>query len=191
MIGVLALQGGHKAHREMLDLLSLPSKDLRLKEDFEGISALVLPGGESTTILRLIEHYELLASIRSVFEAGLPILATCAGLIILSEKVLGLELKPLALLPVTVQRNHYGSQKDSFCESIDFPSLGIKKQKSFFIRAPHISALSQGVEPLAYLGEAVVAVRYKNITALSFHPELSEDTRFHQKCFDSCLIKQL
>ncbi|WP_297487544.1 pyridoxal 5'-phosphate synthase glutaminase subunit PdxT [Thermococcus sp.] len=187
-VGVIGLQGDVSEHidaaKRTLENLGVSGEViwLRRKEQLEGISAIIIPGGESTTISRLMVENGLLEPVRKLGEEGLPIMGTCAGLIMLSKEVIGAtpEQKFLALLDVRVNRNAYGRQVDSFEAPVklafsDEPFIGV------FIRAPRIvELLSDRVKPIAWLGDRVVGVEQDNIIGLEFHPELTDDTRVHE-----------
>jgi 5'-phosphate synthase pdxT subunit len=154
---------------------------VRLPEDLEGISALILPGGESTTIRKLIARWKLREPIMALARSGAPILGTCAGMIIVAKEIAGGEEPVLPLLDVTVGRNAFGRQLDSFETDLAMPILGDRPVHAIFIRAPVIERVGPGVEVLARLpDQRVVAVRQRNVIALSFHPELAGETRIHR-----------
>ena len=187
-VGIIGLQGDVSEHidasRKALKNLGASGEVIWLKkpEQLEGISAIIIPGGESTTISRLMVKNGLLEPVKKLGEEGLPIMGTCAGLIMLSKDVIGAtsEQKFLELLDVKVNRNAYGRQVDSFEAPVklafsDEPFTGV------FIRAPRIvGLLSEGVKPIAWLGDRVVGVEQDNVIGLEFHPELTEDTRVHE-----------
>lgn len=185
-IGVLALQGAFREHCAMLRRLGVETREVRLPEQLAGLDGLILPGGESTTIGKLARAYGLIEPIRALGRAGLPIWGTCAGMILLAQDI-GDELPHLALLPVTVRRNAFGRQIASFEADLDVPALAQtgaadarRPFHAIFIRAPLIAAVHDGVESLACLPDgAIVAARRGNLLATSFHPELTQDTRFH------------
>jgi len=170
----------------MLHRLGVETREVRLPEHLVGLDGLILPGGESTTIGKLARAYGLIEPIRALGKAGLPIWGTCAGMILLAQDI-GDEPPHLALLPVTVRRNAFGRQIASFEADLDVPALaqtgGDEAQRPFhaiFIRAPLITAVYDGVEPLARLSDgAIVAAQHGDLLATSFHPELTQDTRFH------------
>ena len=187
-VGVIGLQGDVSEHidasRKALENLGASGEViwLRKPEQLEGISAIIIPGGESTTISRLMVKNGLLEPVKKLGEEGLPIMGTCAGLIMLSKDVIGAtsEQKFLELLDVKVNRNAYGRQVDSFEAPVklafsDEPFTGV------FIRAPRIvRLLSEGVKPIAWLGDRVVGVEQDNLIGLEFHPELTDDTKVHE-----------
>jgi 5'-phosphate synthase pdxT subunit len=159
---------------------------LRLQEEVEAVDAVIIPGGESTVIGRLSAYSQALEALRRRIREGLPVLGTCAGLILLArrvfDRVVGETGQPvIGVLDVTVERNTYGRQKESFETSIDLPTLGIRNFKAVFIRAPSIVETGAGVEVLARLGERAIAVRQDNILGTTFHPELSDSTAIHEE----------
>ncbi|MCL2205726.1 MAG: pyridoxal 5'-phosphate synthase glutaminase subunit PdxT [Treponema sp.] len=178
-IAVLAVQGAFLEHRRMFDSLGIASFEIRKAEDvnrhFDG---LVLPGGESTVQGKLLRELHLLEPLRKKIADGMPVLGTCAGLILLAEHI---ELQPdshFATLPVTVSRNAYGRQLGSFCAESSFADQGTIPMT--FIRAPYVKEAKQGVSVLAEVDGRIVAVRWKNQLGVSFHPELTEDTAVHR-----------
>lgn len=178
-IGVLAVQGAFAEHRTMLEKLGVETFEIRqlrdLEQDFDG---LVLPGGESTVQGKLLRDIELFEPLRERIENGLPTFGTCAGLILLAEKLSNDGHTYFATTPVTVERNAYGRQLGSFYTEENFGGIG--KIPMTFIRAPLIQCASQDVQILATVQNQIVAVRYKNQLAISFHPELNSDLRVHQ-----------
>lgn len=177
-IGVLALQGAFIEHIRALTKLGVECGELRQEADLAGIDALVLPGGESTVQGKLLRQLGMLEPLKALIEEGIPVLATCAGLILLAEKIEGGEAPHLGTLPVTVARNAFGRQLASFHtrgqlgQWTDVPMT--------FIRAPYITETAPAVETLAVVRSHIVAVKYKNQLALAFHPELDEDLRIHR-----------
>lgn len=178
-IGVLAVQGAFAEHRQILEKLGVETFEIRqlrdLEQDFDG---LVLPGGESTVQGKLLHDLGLFVPLRERIESGLPTLGTCAGLILLAEKLSNDGHTYFATTPVTVERNAYGRQLGSFYTEENFEGIG--KVPMTFIRAPLIQRASQDVQILATVQNQIVAVRYKNQLAISFHPELNSDLRVHQ-----------
>ena len=178
-IGVLAIQGAFAEHRQILEKLGVETFEIRqlrdLEQDFDG---LILPGGESTVQGKLLHDLGLFEPLRERIESGLPTLGTCAGLILLAEKLSNDGHTYFATTPVTVERNAYGRQLGSFYTEENFEGIG--KIPMTFIRAPLIQRASQDVQILATVQNQIVAVRYKNQLAISFHPELNSDLRVHQ-----------
>lgn len=177
-IGVLAVQGAFIEHEKMLNRLGADCIELRQKEDLDReFDALVLPGGESTVQGKLLREQEMLEPLKKRIKDGMPVLATCAGLILLADSIEGSEEGYFKTLPVTVKRNAYGRQLGSFFMEGDFAG---QKVPMTFIRAPYISSAQENVEILATEHEHIVAVKYENQLAMSFHPELNEDTFIHE-----------
>ena len=183
-IGVLALQGAFVEHVEVLSRLEIEAVEVRLPENLKGLSGLIIPGGESTTILKLMGIYGLFQPLKARIQSGLPVLGTCAGMICLAKAVSNSResaLEPLAVMDIEVARNAFGRQVDSFEVDLSMPVLGEKPYHAIFIRAPLIASVKPGVEVLAGLpGGAIVAARQGNMLVSSFHPELTDDPRFHQ-----------
>lgn len=194
--GVLALQGGFRPHVEALTALGADVFEVRQPRDLSRVDALVLPGGESTTVGRLLTTSGLLDPLRERLAGGLPVLGTCAGLILLASEVLdGRPDQPvLGAVDLTVRRNAHGRQRDSFEAPLEITGLAGGPFPGVFIRAPGIERVGQGVEVLARLssgpgsgcpGETVVAARQGTVTVCAFHPELAGDLRFHQHFLSS------
>jgi 5'-phosphate synthase pdxT subunit len=187
-VGVLSLQGDFACHRAALEALGAETVRVALPGDLEGLDALVLPGGESTTMLRLMGANGLRGPLESFVRAK-PVLGTCAGVILLGSDAGGLPAPPLGALDVGVERNAYGRQIDSFCETLDAPPLG-GGFPGVFIRAPRLVRVGPGVEVVARRGERAAApgepvgVRCGRIVGLCFHPELTADLRFHRWFLD-------
>jgi 5'-phosphate synthase pdxT subunit len=180
-IGVLAVQGDFREHLDTLADIGVQGVEVRLPEELDNVSGLILPGGESTTIRRLIERWGLAQPIRRLAESGAPVYGTCAGMIVLANEIAGDEEPILPLLDVTVQRNAFGRQLDSFETDLVVPILGDQPVHGVFIRAPVIERTGPGIDILARLDDGrVVAVRERNILATAFHPELAGETRFHR-----------
>jgi 5'-phosphate synthase pdxT subunit len=184
-IGVLALQGDFAEHIEIFQRLGIAAQEVRHPQELVGLDGLVIPGGESTTVARLISEFALLEPLRERAQNGFPIWGTCAGMIVLAQRVSELSWPTLDALTITVQRNAFGRQVDSFETDLDVPALGQQAFHAVFIRAPIVEEVGDGVEVLAKLenGKAV-AVRQANALATAFHPELTEDDRFHRYFVD-------
>jgi 5'-phosphate synthase pdxT subunit len=183
-IGVLALQGAFAEHQQILEKIGVDVVQVRLPEQLEEIQALIIPGGESTTIGKVAVSYGLLDALK-VFGKDKPIWGTCAGAIFLAKNI-GHDQPLLGLMDITVERNAFGRQVDSFEMDLPIPCLGSYNGNSggfhaIFIRAPLITAVGEGVEILSRLpDERIVAVRQGHLLATSFHPELTGDSRFHR-----------
>jgi 5'-phosphate synthase pdxT subunit len=180
-IGILALQGAVREHADAVRAVGAEPVPVRLPADLGGLDALILPGGESTTMRRLIDQYGLREPIMALARAGAPMLGTCAGMILLSRGAENGDEPVLPLLDVTVQRNAYGRQLDSHEADVSIPSLGEEPLHGVFIRAPVVADAGPEVEILARDEEGrPVAVRQGKVLATSFHPELTGDRRLHR-----------
>jgi len=171
-VGVLALQGDFEAHARTLRQLGAEPSEVRVPRDLEGLDALIIPGGESTTIGKLIESAGLEPALRAHHTSGRPILGTCAGLIVCDAEHLG-------FLDVTARRNAFGRQLQSFEADLEVEGAGDEPLRAVFIRAPWVERRGPGVEVLASHGGHPVAVREGSVLACAFHPELTDDPRFH------------
>ncbi len=179
-IGVLALQGDFKEHAAMLRQIGADPVEVRRAEQLDGLDGLIIPGGESTTIGKLMVSYELLEPLRKLIESGRPVWGTCAGMIVLAKDLGGLRQPLVGALDVRVRRNAFGRQLDSFETDIPMPEVGDEPVHAVFIRAPLVESVGEGVEVLGTLEDGtIVAVRQGNLLATSFHPELTGDSRFH------------
>ena len=184
-IGVLASQGAFAEHIAMLRQLEVETLPVRLPEELEGLDGLVIPGGESTSISKLMLDYNLVGEIRNLADSGLPIFGTCAGMILLANEISDSDVEPLGVMDIRVRRNAFGRQKDSFEAELSIPVLGEKPFPGVFIRAPLIGKANDRVEVLARLADGSgVAAREGNLLASAFHPELTDDLRFHQYFLD-------
>ena len=180
-IGLLALQGAFIEHSHVLDRLGVDAKQVRKPDELKGLDGLIIPGGESTTILNLANNYDLIEPLRKLGLEGLPMMGTCAGMILLAKTVTNSDIKTLGLMDITVRRNAFGRQPDSFETDLDIKALGEKPFHSVFIRAPLIEEASANVEILSKLDNGtIVAVRQNNLLGMSFHPELTDDLRMHE-----------
>lgn len=179
-IGILALQGAFAEHEKILAKLDCAYIEIRQKKDLQvSLDGLILPGGESTVQGKLLRELDLLDSLKCEIENGLPVLGTCAGLILLAKRLASDENVHLGTLPVTVRRNAYGRQLGSFRIESDYAEIG--KIPMTFIRAPYIEAAEKDVQITAELDGKIVGVRYKNQIGLSFHPELDENYSIHKQ----------
>jgi 5'-phosphate synthase pdxT subunit len=188
-IGVLALQGAFIEHINMLRRLGVDAVEVRLPEELKSLDGLIIPGGESTTIGKLAVQYGLVEPIRAMARDGKPIWGTCAGMILLARDIGNGGHPLISLMDVTVQRNAFGRQVDSFEVDLDVPALDAVSEPrekggafhSVFIRAPLIQAVGPEVKVLAQLEDGtIVAAQQERLLATSFHPELSPDSRFHR-----------
>ncbi|MEA1885252.1 MAG: pyridoxal 5'-phosphate synthase glutaminase subunit PdxT [Thermotogota bacterium] len=181
-IGILSMQGAIEEHEQMLKSMGVKALRVKTPKHLELISGLIFPGGESTTMIRLLRFTELIEPLNYwIKERCLPVLATCAGMILLSSKIENYpNQQTLRLLDIQVIRNAFGRQIDSFEDPINILNYD-HPFNAVFIRAPVVSALGKNIEPLAKHGDLVVMVKDKNIVACSFHPELTGDTSIHQE----------
>jgi len=184
-IGVLASQGAFAEHIAILHQLKVETLPVRLPQELVSLDGLVIPGGESTSISKLMLDYNLMNEIRNLAKNGLPIFGTCAGMILLAKEISDSDLEPLRLMGITVRRNAFGRQKDSFETELSISALGEKPFPGVFIRAPVIEQANSEVEILATLANSTgVAARQGKLLASAFHPELTNDLRFHQYFLD-------
>jgi len=181
-IGVLALQGNFKEHIEMLKKCNVETKEIRLPSELDDCDGLIIPGGESTAIGKLMKKYKLDRKIKDKFNGGMPIFGTCAGAILLAKEILDDKQPNLGLMNVAVRRNAYGRQIDSFEADIEINNLG--NFRGVFIRAPVIENIYNGVEVLSEFEGKAIFVRNGNLLAATFHPELAGDTKVHKYFID-------
>ena len=180
-IGVLALQGAVREHVRAIREVGGEPVEVRLPRDLVGLDALILPGGESTTMRRLIDAYGLREPIAALAQAGAPMLGTCAGMILLADRITDGELPVFRLLDLEVRRNGYGRQLDSFEADLEAPALGEEPLHGVFIRAPMVTDVGPAAEVLARDPDGhPVAVRQGRVLATAFHPELTGDRRLHR-----------
>jgi 5'-phosphate synthase pdxT subunit len=179
-VGVLALQGTFIEHIGLLRQLGVEAVPIRLPHGLDTLDGLIIPGGESTTMLRLMESFGLVRPIREMARNGLPIWGTCAGMILLAKSVSNYEMETLGLMDMKVRRNAFGSQIDSFEADLEIPLVGEEPFHAVFIRAPIIEEAMPGVEILSRLPDStIVATRQNRLLACAFHPEFTDDLRFH------------
>lgn len=184
-IAVLAVQGAFIEHEKIINGLGIECIELRKKSDLDnGFDGLILPGGESTVQGKLLKELDMFDGLKERIRNGVPVLATCAGLILLAEKLTNDERTYFGTLPVTVKRNAYGRQLGSFYAEEELEGLGRVPMK--FIRAPYIESAAGSVSVLSKVDGNIVAVRYENQIGLAFHPELCEDRRIHKLFVDIC-----
>jgi len=187
-IGVLAVQGAFREHIAMFERLGVEAVEVRLPEQLDDIDGLVIPGGESTAIGRLMATFGLLEPVRRTMEAGTPVYGTCAGMILLARDI-GREAQPiLGEMDIVVKRNAFGRQLDSFESDIAVPDLGPEPFHAVFIRAPAIEQVGPEARELARLDDGtIVAAEQGTMLATAFHPELSGDARMHQRFVALCV----
>jgi len=184
-IGVLAAQGAFAEHIAAINKLDTEAVPVRLPVELKGVQGLIIPGGESTTISRLISAYDLVKEIAGLAREGITLFGTCAGMILMARQISGNSAKSLGLMDITVKRNAFGRQLDSFETELQIPVLGKKPFPGVFIRAPKIENCADDVEVLARLADGtIVAARQKKLIATAFHPELTGDLRFHRYFLD-------
>ena len=180
-VGVLALQGDFAEHLDVLASLGVEASEVRTLDQLGRIDALIIPGGESTTIARLLLIFDLMEPLRAAIEGGLPVWGTCAGAIMLANDVPGLDRPPIGVMDISIERNAFGRQVDSFNLELDIAGIEGAPVLGVFIRAPVIVNTGDGVEVLSTLPDGrIVAARQNHMLATAFHPELTGDTRLHQ-----------
>ena len=179
-IGVLAIQGDFLEHRHVLARLGVDAPEIRLPSELDGLDGLIIPGGESTTIVQLIDIYGFRSVLADRVRDGLPVWGTCAGMIVLADSLTDRRPEPLHLMNIDVSRNAFGSQVDSFEADLDIESVEGPAFRGVFIRAPIVNRAGDGVRVLAALPDGrPVAVRQDTMLATAFHPELTDDDRVH------------
>jgi len=184
-IGVLAAQGAFAEHIAALKRLDIEAVPVRLPGELKGVEGLIIPGGESTTISRLMTAYDLIKEITKLAGEGMPLFGTCAGMILMARQISGNSAKSLGLMDITVKRNAFGRQVDSFETELQIPVLGKKAFPGVFIRAPKIENCTNDVEVLARLADGtIVAARQGKLLVTAFHPELTDDLRLHRYFLD-------
>ena len=180
-VGVLGLQGDFAEHLHTLRAIGAEGVDVRRPEQLDGVDALIIPGGESTTIGKLAERYQIIPKLRERIADGMPVWGTCAGAIFLAKDVPGHPHPILAAMDISVERNAFGRQLESFEAELDVKGIPGEPYHAVFIRAPKITRTGRDVETIASLEDGtVVAARQGNLLATSFHPELTPDDRFHR-----------
>jgi 5'-phosphate synthase pdxT subunit len=189
VIGVMAVQGDFREHLDTLASIGAQAREVRLPEDLEGVSGLILPGGESTAMRKLYERWNLVAPIKALAASGAPILGTCAGAILLATKITDGDTPVLSLIDMEVQRNAFGRQLESFETKLTMQSLkpggGATPLRAVFIRAPEIVRVGPAASVIAQLSdERIVAARQGNVVGISFHPEIAGETRLHRWVFE-------
>lgn len=190
-IGVLALQGDFREHREVLEGMGVAAPEVRVPRELEGLDGLIIPGGESTTIVKLMRTSLLLEPLKRLASAGFPIWGTCAGMILLAKRLDATGIPALDAMDIGVQRNAFGRQVDSFEAELPIAVLGDRPYRAVFIRAPIITDVGPTVKVLARLENGTpVAAREDRLVATSFHPELTPDLRFHRYFLEQVVGKK-
>ena len=179
-VGVLALQGAFREHRQVLEQLGCEAVEVRKTSDLDGIHGLIIPGGESTTIGKLLQNDHLGDEIKELGAKDLAIFGTCAGMILLSKTIVGSDQYSLNLMDTTVERNAFGRQVASFETDLQVPAMGSQPVRAVFIRAPFLREVAPNVGILAEYDRKIVFARQGNLLASAFHPELTPDHRVHQ-----------
>lgn len=178
-VGVLALQGAFREHRLVLERMGIKSREVKKAEHLEGIGGLIIPGGESTTIGKLLVDFGIQEPLLKLIAEGMPVFGTCAGMIVMAKEIVGSQQPRLGVMDIVVRRNAFGRQVDSFETDLEVKGIEGGPVRAVFIRAPYIEAAGEGVEILAeFAGKAVMA-RQGNCLATAFHPELTSDNRIH------------
>jgi pyridoxal 5'-phosphate synthase pdxT subunit len=175
-IGVLGLQGAVREHIRSIESCGAEAVVVKRGEQLESLDGIIMPGGESTTMRRLIDRYGFMEPLKEFAAKGKPIFGTCAGLILLAKQIAGYDESHLGLMDITVERNSFGRQKESFETDLDIPHVG-DNFNAVFIRAPHIIEAGEDVEILAKHGDRIVMARHGQFLGCSFHPELTDDNR--------------
>lgn len=187
-IGVLSLQGGVVEHMNHLRELSCESVEVKKIEDLKNISGLILPGGESTTIGKILRERNMLTPLREMIISGLPVWGTCAGMILLAKEIENDEHTHLSVMDIKVRRNAYGRQIDSFETTEKIEEVSDNPIPLVFIRAPYIISSSDDVKIIHKINGDIVAARQNNLLVTSFHPELTQNTEFHKYFLSMCII---
>lgn len=186
-IGILALQGAFKEHKDILDILGIDSYEIRKKSDLQKRpDGLIIPGGESTVIGKLLKDQDMLFDLKEIIENGLPVFGTCAGLILLAKKIVNDDKVYFDSMDISVERNAYGRQLGSFVTEDEFSGTG--KIPMVFIRAPYIKSTGDNVKILSEVKGKIVAAEEKNMLVTAFHPELTKNTTVH-KYFINKILK--
>lgn len=180
-VGILAIQGDVLEHKLALERIGVETSEIRLPDQLDDVDGLIIPGGESTTIIQLIDIYGLRDVIREKAQAGLPTWGTCAGMIVLADRLTDRRPEPLHLMDIEVSRNAFGRQVDSFEQELEIADIEGPPFRAVFIRAPVVNSMGDGTRVLACLDDGrPVAVQQGRLLATSFHPELTDDSRVHQ-----------
>ncbi|MDR0430336.1 MAG: pyridoxal 5'-phosphate synthase glutaminase subunit PdxT [Tannerellaceae bacterium] len=183
-IGILALQGGFAEHAQILQSLNIQSFEIRKKEDLsQPMNGLILPGGESTTIGKLLKDLDMFDELKSIIEKGMPVFGTCAGMILLAKEIDGKSVAHFSAIDIRVKRNAYGRQLGSFFVEAEFKGIGTIPMT--FIRAPYIESAGANVEILSVVDNNIVAAKENNVLVTSYHPELTHDNSIHKYFVDT------
>ncbi|WP_257351962.1 pyridoxal 5'-phosphate synthase glutaminase subunit PdxT [Pseudalkalibacillus decolorationis] len=178
-VGILALQGAVREHAKALEASGAKVKIVKCMEDLQEIDGLVMPGGESTTMRRLIDKYEMFQPLQNFAESGKPVFGTCAGMILMAKEISGQDHGHLEVMDMKVHRNGFGRQRESFEVALTVQGLEEESYIGVFIRAPYIESVGNGVEVIASFQDKIVAARQGLFLACAFHPELTDDHRMH------------
>lgn len=185
-IGVLALQGAVREHCQALNACGVQAVEIKYKDQLDDVQGLIIPGGESTTVGKLLVRYGMLEPIRQRGLGGFPIFGTCTGLILLAREIAGSSQPRLGLMDIMAERNAFGRQIASFEQNLAIEELGEPDFHAIFIRAPYISKTGAGVNVMARLDDKILLARQQNFLAAAFHPELTEDCRIHHYFIGMC-----
>lgn len=179
-IGVLALQGAFREHCWMLERCGATAVEIRKPEDLDDVAGLVIPGGESTTIGKLMVQWGLMEKIKTRVSQGMAVYGTCAGMIMLAKEIIDSDQPRLGLMDVAVRRNAFGRQRESFEASMLVPEFGEEPVQAVFIRAPYIEQADENVKIMAMVNDKIVIARQGKMLVTAFHPELTDDDRIHK-----------
>jgi pyridoxal 5'-phosphate synthase pdxT subunit len=186
-IGVLALQGAFREHVAMVERCGMEAGEVRSAEELNMVDGLIIPGGESTTVGKLMCRYGLDEAIRMRVSKGMPLFGTCMGLILMAREIEGNDQFKLGVMDISVRRNAFGRQVDSFECNLTIPEIGPEPLRAVFIRAPYVGRVHNDVRILAMIDDRIVLVRQNHLLAAAFHPELTDDTRIHDMFIDMVL----
>lgn len=189
-IGILSFQGAVIEHRKHLEQLGQEAVEVRYPEQLDEVEGIILPGGESTTMGKLLVRTGMMEPLKKKIESGMPVWGTCAGMILLAKELVNDNVTHLALMDIAVKRNAYGTQIDSFDKPVMIPEVSDKEISLVFIRAPYITRVGEEVKVLCQVDGHIVAARQKNMLVTSFHPELTGDGAFHQYFTEMCRLSK-
>lgn len=179
-IGVLALQGAFREHCWMLERLGVTAVEIRKADELDEVAGLIIPGGESTTIGKLMVQWGLMEKVQARVRQGMAVYGTCAGMIMLAKEIIGSDQPRLGLMDVSVQRNGFGRQRESFEATMFVPEFGKEPVQAVFIRAPYIVQAGESVKTMAMVNDKIVIARQGKMLVTAFHPELTDDDRIHK-----------